>query len=86
MTLLVNRLRNIASAKSRPMDRASCIETEAADEIERAREFAIAMSRYAMHWDECKPGNTGKCVCGLQALINELSGHRPVISKGASHE
>ena len=77
MTALVTRLRNIAAAKSRPMDRASCIETEAADEIERLQELATASIRYAHHWDDCKPAMSGACVCGLQSVLNQHSGFRP---------
>ena len=47
MTSLVARLRNIADAKSRPMDRASCIETEAADAIARRDDLLIAVVYYA---------------------------------------
>ena len=41
-TPLVTRLRNIAAAKSRPMDRAACIETEAADALDQVIAFWLA--------------------------------------------
>lgn len=72
MTSLVARLRNIAAAKSRPMERAACIETEAADAIESL----VMLKNFAHHWDECEPAMTGACVCGLDDVLRQCSGFK----------
>jgi hypothetical protein len=41
-TPLVTRLRNIAAAKSRPIDRVACIETEAADALDQVIAFWLS--------------------------------------------
>jgi hypothetical protein len=72
MTRLVERLRNIAAAKSRPMDRASCIETEAADMLERRDEILRAVLYYA---DNPMTGVSLQLVCDdIRRLISGISG------------
>ena len=76
MANLTGRLRNISAAKSRPMDRASCIETEAADALDIYEDLLRAVLYYA---DNPMTGTSLQLIC--DDVRRALKAHGPHASR-----